>query len=65
MRGSRVLVTLIFAVFLVAIGPSCGVSGCCLLPPGDGSHTTNVCDSAFFTAALTPVVPDLTEALLH
>ena len=53
MRVSPVFACLIFAIFLVAIGPSCGVSGCCSLPPpGDGSSTANVCNSAFFTACV-------------
>ena len=52
MRGSPVLICLILGVVLASIGSSCGVSGCCILPPGDASPTTNVCDSASFTACV-------------
>ena len=52
MRGSSVLFSLVLAVLLAAIGPSCDGSKCCALPPGDGSNSTNVCDSASFTACV-------------
>jgi len=52
MRGLPVLVSLIFAFLLAAIGPSCDGSKCCALPPSDASNTMNVCDSAFFTACV-------------
>ncbi len=52
MRGSPVLFSLAFAALIAAIGPSCDESKCCELPPGDSSNTTNVCDSAFFTACV-------------
>ena len=52
MRGSPVLFSLVFAVLLAAICPSCDQSKGCALPPGDSSNTTNVCDSAYFTACV-------------
>jgi len=52
MRGSPVLLSLVLVVVLAAVGPSCDQSKCCALPPGDGSTTTNVCDSASFTACV-------------
>jgi hypothetical protein len=54
MRGSPVLVSLlVLAVLVVAgVGLSCDSSKCCLLPPGDGSTTGKVCDSASFTACV-------------
>jgi hypothetical protein len=53
MRGSPVLVSLIFAVLLAALGSSClPGSKCCDAPPGSTSNTTNVCDSASFTACV-------------
>lgn len=52
MRGSPVVIPLVLAVLLAAIGSSCDASKCCTLPPSDSSSSMNVCDSAFFTACV-------------
>lgn len=52
MRSSPVRVALLLAL-LAAGGSACNTgSKCCDLRPADASNTTNVCDSAFFTACV-------------
>jgi hypothetical protein len=52
MRGAPVLVSLAVVAVVAALGLSCDGSKCCQLPPGSGSNTGNVCNSAFFTACV-------------
>ena len=51
MRGSPVLVSLVVAALLAAVGPSCDGSKCCAVP-GNSATTGSVCDSASFTACV-------------
>jgi hypothetical protein len=53
MRGAPVLVSFLLVILLAALGPACfSGSKCCEATPGSTSNTTNVCNSAFFTACV-------------
>jgi hypothetical protein len=51
MHGA-LLASLMGILLLAPVGLSCDGSKCCELPPGSGSTTGNVCDSAYFTACV-------------
>jgi len=52
MRRSILSVSLVLALLIVGLGTACTESKCCDLPPGSTPTTTNVCDSASFTACV-------------